>query len=346
MVEPSWEERIKTLATPGKIRLFTKPDDVSIPYLKFWYSDLSLTDWITNLNNIREETSTITQSLQPPDFLERVTEIFERNQRMRFLACVVLQRWKQRVWKKRTICNIDMIDMEEVSNRDAILITDTSQHQIFRFHRRDIYNNLIANICMSEQMMPYPRVPTNPWTNIPWTLAQTISVCSQISLDYATRGKCPPVLLAAFCASRYNLYTFKRDYASMLSHHAISDFFKDLTIENMDTVYDTIVQLLAYANLRFSPSAISRWLSQKPQTALHKEWLLLVHDYTIYINLHVQLRSSWKSSSDIRHDIRNLYHRTTIDIPSPTPTPTPTTDFLEGIDPHTALLLISATLFR
>jgi hypothetical protein len=261
------------------------------------------------------ETQPITLALSPPNFLQSVTAIFSDNQRARWLASVVLQRWKQRVWKRRTQCNVDLIDMVEFKDRDAILITDTKQRQIFRFHRRDLFSNLIANICMSEEMMPYPRIPTNPWSNVPWTLGQMMSVCTQLSLDYAQRGKCPPVLLAAFCEARFDLKRFKQDNASMLSQHAIYSYFKDLTAENMATVYDTLTQLLTSANLGYSSNAISRWLKQVPQTALHRDWLLLVRDYTVYINLHVQIRPNWRSVIDIRHDVRALYRRTTAELP-------------------------------
>ena len=367
-VSPQWEERIKTCPDLGKIRLLTRPDPLSIPLLKYWYADMSLTEWNTTLTSLKTDLDTkpITLAMSPHNILQTVTEIFETNQRARWLASIVLQRWKLRVWKKRTQCNVDLIDMAAIPDRDAILITDTKQRQMFRFHRRDLFSNLVANICMSEEMMPYPRAPTNPWSNVPLTLGQTMSVCAQLSLDYALRGKCPPVLLAAFCEARFDLKRFKQDNASMLSQHAIYSYFKDLTSENVDTVYDTLTQLLTSANLGYSSNAISRWLKQTPQTALHHEWLLLVRDYTVYINLHVQVRP-WHSSADIRRDVRNLYSRTTTELPgrvrvlgSPAGSQLNliassleelfniqmNATELQPMDNDTAFMLISATLFR
>lgn len=368
-VYPQWEERIKSCPAPGKIRLLTRPIDLSIPLLKYWYADMSLTEWVSTLKSLEADMDTkpITLALSPPNFLQIVTDIFMKNQRARWLSAVVLQRWKQRVWKKRTQCNVDLIDMAEIKDRDAVLITDTKQRQMFRFHRRDLFSNLIANICMSEEMMPYPRIPTNPWSNVPWTLGQTMSVCAQLCLDYALRGKCPPVLLAAFCEARFDLKRFKQDNASMLSQHAIYSYFKDLTSENMATVYDTLTQLLTSANLGYSSNAISRWLKQTPQTALHREWLLLIRDYTVYINLHVQVRPAWRSVIDIRHDVRTLYRRTTAELPSRGLRVLASTDSqinlitssleelfsvqmntggLQPMDNETAFMLIGATLFR
>jgi hypothetical protein len=370
-LQQPWAERILTRPDPGKIRLLTKPEEVPIPLLKYWYADMSLTEWTETLNALdRElETNQITRSMSPPGLLKTVSDIFEQNQRARWLAAIVLQRWKLRVWRKKTQCNVDLIDMAEIKDKDAIFLVDTTQRQIFRFHRRDVFSNLISNICMSEEMMPYPRIPTNPWSNVPLTMAQTISICAQLSMDYAKRGACPPVLLAAFCEARYNLKKFQQENASMLSQHAIFSYFKDLTEINQDTVYDTIMQLLTTANLGFSSAAIKRWLSSKPQTELHREWLLLVRDYTVYINLHVQIRPHWTGTVFINHDVRNLYRRTTPEFPERRIRVIPANnDFhllnahtgistalqhilninagLEPMDNEVALMLINATMFH
>ena len=309
-----WAERIKRLPEPGKIRLLESP---VAELEKYWYADMTLTQWIDVIDSLKAdmESNPIFRAMMDPHIVETVTTIFESNQRARWLASVVLRKWKTRVWAKRTQCNVDMIDMAPIRNSDAILLVDTTQRQTFRFHRRDIYHNLIANICMSEEMMPYPRVPTNPWTNVPLTLAQTISICSQLCMDYAKRGGCPPVMLAAFCEARFNMTRFKQDNASMLAQAAIYSFFKDLSPENQDTVYDTIAQLLTEARLRFTPPALARWLRKTPSTDLHKEWLLLVRDYTVYINIHVQVREHWMDLPSIYRDVRELYERTTIDMP-------------------------------
>ena len=313
-----WEERILTRPEFGKIRLLTKPAELSFDIKKYWYADLSLTEWVAIIEGLHTdmETNHLFRAVSDPDIVAIVTDVFLKNQRARWLAQWTLQRWKLRVWRKRTQCNVDMIDMAPIHDRDAILVTDTIQRQIFRFHRRDVYSSLIANICMSDEMMPYPRVPTNPWSNVPLTYAQTISVCAQLCMDYAKRGACPPVLLAAFCAARFNIHKFKDDNSSMLAQHAIYSYFKDLTAENLGTIYDTITQLLTVSSLRYSPAAISRWLKQIPQTTLHREWLLLVRDYTLYINLHVQVRPTWYSTAEIYTDVRALYRRTTADLPA------------------------------
>ena len=176
--------------------------------------------------------------------------------------------------------------------------------------RRDVIQNLLSNICMSDEMMPYPRSPTNPWTNSPLTLSQVISLCGQIVMDYAKRGSCPPVLFSAYFEARFSLKRFLKNNSAMLSQHAIFSYFKDLTVSNIETVYDTIAQLVTESGLNYSHMAVRRWLNVRPQTDLHREWLLLVRDYTVYMNLHVQIRPHWIDTISIRNDVRQLYEQT------------------------------------
>jgi hypothetical protein len=376
-IQKPWEERIKTTPTPGHIRLLSSGNGLEFVFQKYWYSDMTLTQWISGIAQLRQDVcdNPVARMIYPVGVADTLLTIFTDNQRKRWLARKVLQKWNHILWMKRTQCNIDMIDMQPIADKDALFMTDTHQKQIFRFHRRDVYNNLLANICMSDEMLPYPRIPTNPWTNSPLTLAQIISICSQLIADYAKRDRCPPVLFAAFCAARFNLQRFATENSSLLSQHAIVSYFKDLTSENMEAVYETITQLLSDAQLEHSPTAIRRWLRQTPQTPLHKEWLQMVNDYTLYMNLHVQVRQSWVNLAAIFRDVRGLYQRTTRSLPvsnrirviqnlptglvAPTPNvPAPTFSSLlnmsmslvegttETMDLDSALMLIQQSLFR
>jgi len=273
-----------------------------------WNEDLSLTEWTKRLTDARNP-HPISAALRAPDFVSRMEAIFYGNQRKRWLAFVVLRRWTQRVWSRRTQCNVDMIDMQPIADKDALFLTDTKHRTIFRFHRSDVFKNLLTNICMADEMLPAPRYPTNPWTNSVLTLAQTLGLCQQLVADYATRGLCPPVLFSAFWAARFCLKRFMQENSATLAQHAIRNYFKDLHEYNMPVVFDTISSLLSNAGLDYSPVAIRRWLLQTP-TPLHREWLDFVRDYTLYINLHIQVRPYWYNESFIDVDVARLYART------------------------------------
>lgn len=283
------------------IRLLAPSLEVYDISAHLWFRDYSLTEWVAMGN---------TDS--------RLQTLFYTNQRARFLAQAVIQRWKRRVWMKRPACGIDLIENNPVSDADAVLLTDTTNRIIFRFHYRDVYKSLLSNIGMCNDMLPTPRQPTNPWTNQPLTLGQTIGLCQQLAAEYGKRGWCPPPLFAAFWAARFCLRTFQELNAAALAQHAIVSYFKDIHDDNNEVICDTLFHLLTDARCRFSPAAITRWL-KGTRTPLHREWLELCCHYTMYQNLHVQIRSHWYTEEAIRADVRALYARTIG--PSPLPSP-------------------------
>ena len=292
-----WSERCSLSPAAGTIRLLVEPAE-NAPWAG---RDFSLSQWITLVSANTE-----------------AAPIFYKNQEIRWRAKAAMNRWRHTLWMRKTQCNVDMIDMAPIPAADAVFVTDVANRQVFRFHRRDVFNSLLSNICMSDDMMPYPRPPTNPWTNQVLTLTQTISICQQLVSHYGRQGRCPPVLFAAFCASRYDVQRFQNENSSLLAQHAIVSYFKDLTDENGPVVEETMINLLNEAGLDFSPTAIRRWLQARPMTPLHREWVTFVQDYTLFMNLHVQVRPNWRNRSSIRHDVAELYSRTTI--PAPTRT--------------------------
>jgi hypothetical protein len=321
---PSWEERTHTAPPSTTIRLLEPPTSLSPHIAHLWARDYTLAEWIDNM-----EKPDRLHTIRLPDgsggtidisssqtlvlgtvYRDSISALFYRNQRNRWLARRTINHWRQRIWLKKPQCGVDLIEMEPVHEADAIYITDTINRAVYKFHRRDIFNCLISNISMADEMLPNPRSPTNPWTNSPFTLAQTITVCQQLITDYARRGRCPPVLFAAFCAAGYCIPHFLSTNLSMLSQYAITAYFKDIHPHNIETVIDTILQLLSAASVNYSPVAMRRWIRQTHITPMHREWLALIRDYTLYINLHIQTRVAWYDDGVIFRDVRRLYSRT------------------------------------
>lgn len=313
---PPWAERIKEPVACGLIRLLDPPPTgETIEHL--WDRDRSLSEWNDYLNDVKRDTTTPSEdddtfntlSLYPVGFYERVRTLFETNQRQRWLARKVWTRLTQRIWRKRTQCNVDLIDMAPIPDRDALLLTDTTNRTIYRFHKRDIHNCMLSKISTSDEMLPNPRPPTNPWTNQPLRLGQLIAVSQYLISDYAAKGRCPPVLFAAFCAAGYDLKRFQNENSSFLSQYAITAYFKDLHDHNREAVIETALQLLSDAGVSHSPVAMRRFFRASPPTNEHREWLALCRDYTLYLNLHIQARPLWYDEDAIHRDVRRTYAR-------------------------------------
>jgi hypothetical protein len=308
-----WFARCQEPPEHGRIRMLTDPDTQPSHYLRtWWWRDRTLTEWI---DGIREATTDVSNNpmvriVFGPAYPQQITELFYANQRNRWMARKFIQRIRQRIWSRRPACNMDLIEMTPVIERDAIHITDTINRRVFRFHRRDLLNTVMSNLTMSDEFMPTPRHPTNPWTNEPFTRAQTMAVCNRLAADFVKRGHCPPPLLSAFWAAGFNIKRFQRENSAVLSQHAIQNYFRDINDDTFTTIFETMTTLLDDAGCDFSPLAVRRWLRETPITSAHREWLALCRDYTLFLNLHVQARASWFTTEGIYRDIRAAWSRT------------------------------------
>jgi hypothetical protein len=325
---------------PGTIRLLIeRPADLPAPLEFWWHHDRSLREWVTDIGRLHQTLTTVSgdtilaaipepyadPAQQPapltalsgdPVLVAASTDLFFTNQRARWLAFKAFNRWRTRVWHRRPQCNVDLIENTPVQPVDAIYLTDTRNRTIFCFHHRDLFSTFLAKITASTEMLPTPQPPTNPWTNEPLTLGQIITVCQAYLQHCVVRGRCPPTLFAAFCAARYDLRRFESENAAMLAQHAIAAYFKDLHEHNRETVIDTALELLRDATARYSAVAVRRWMRQTPVTPLHREWLALVRDYTMHLNLHIQPRRHWHSEEGIYTDVRRLLQRTPLTDPT------------------------------
>ena len=291
----SWESQSITCPLRGTIRLLNRPPDD----LQISYTDRSLTQWIEGIADLISSTA--------DDIKERghrIQDLFYENQRQRWLAFKVLRTLTQRCWSRKIKCDMELVTLGAIQKSDEIFLTDTTNRTIFRFHRRDVLQNLLSNLSQSANMIASPRPPTNPFTNSILTQAQCMSLCHQLLRSY-TRGVrwCPPTLFAAFWASKFDMKRFYNENSATLSQGAIFNYFKEICDENRDTMLDTISALLTTARRAYSLSAIRKWLSpETPTTALHKDWLNLVRDYYLYMNMHIQARPHWYSPGSISMD--------------------------------------------
>lgn len=310
----NWTQHCKNPTAPGRIRILADPTTAPNLFIRsWWFIDRTLTEWYNRIQEIRHaiETKHISAAFYPKSFADESEQLFYATQRQRWLVHKVVNRWRFRMWSRRPQCGVNLIDMEPVPDDQAVNLTDTQNRMVYRFHRKDLFDSLLSKLTLSDDMLPMPRPPANPWTNAHLTLAQTIGVCQMYIADCAARGRCPPPIFAAFVQSRYDTRRLYEFHSAMLSQHAIARFFADINDDNLDSIQETIIGLLNEASVDFTVHRLSHWLAERPLTPLHREWLALARDYTLYINLHIQARRYWYSQDEIQADVRVLFGRST-----------------------------------
>jgi len=337
-----WEERPHV--APGLIRILTPPPphDTGLLYTSWHWVDASLSQWHQRMDKTEEsiQNSALCRAMYPADYMDRVRALFATNQRRRMLFRCLLTRLRYRIWSRRPACNVDLISLEPIPPADAIEMMDMRARTLFRFHRNDVFKTLMSNLTLSDEMLPMPRTPRNPYTNAPLTRAQTMAICQRLVHQIAARGGCPPPLLAAFWAARFDIKRYHAENTAALSQHAIREYFTEINDDNIYTIYQTILALMSSAG--YYPTtrrSIDVWLRERPLTSQHTAWLELCRDYTLYLNLHVQARPHWYHEDAIRMDTRTLLRSTSFPRVAQPPI-----SFLLGAPPPIATVGVTTTL--
>lgn len=220
--------------------------------------------------------------------------------RQKMLFRMLLLHIRYRIWSRRPVCNIDLITLEPIADADAFELMDTHERCIYRFHRSNMYKSIITNLGTATTMIAEPRAPTNPYTNNPLTLAQTISVCKRL----AATVPCPHPFFAAFWAARFDIQRFHTENIAALSQHAITSYFDEFNVENVTTIHGTVKTLLTYTN--YLVPEPSEWMGPFP---FRDDWRKLCRDYFIFVNLHVLARPHWSSNASIFTEAWTLAER-------------------------------------
>lgn len=275
------------------------------------YPSQSLTKW-SNLLKLTENENEDENENEG----ETITAFFE-NQRARWLVAKVLSKWRWNMWKRSPKCNVDLILGEEIPEKFSFYLTDTVNKTVYKFHRNDVARHVVSKLSslMEGTAHPSPQKITNPWTNAPLTFAQEIAVCQRLLEN--GMGFCRSPILAAYCASRFDIKKLSTEYAGLLVQNALTSYYSNLTEFNREAICEELITLLKRAGVSIHQArAFDKWFTDTETStdpsviALRKEWLSVVRDFVVFKFLQIQIRTN------LYGDVRALLERTPIVVTS------------------------------
>lgn len=142
---------------------------------------------------------------------------------------------------------------------------------------RDITNRLLHHDGCFEDPLP----PRNPYTNLPLTTSQTISVWSQLMRSSASFP------FTAYRASRMNLTSFRYEHRIYLAIHALRKTFEDITF------YETKEKILDFIEIAFDRQGIDMNIN---------EYAFVLNHFPQSEQLH-----KWKHFCEKYHEIEIKY---------------------------------------
>ncbi len=178
-------------------------------------------------------------SLEKVEQIERA--IFKTN-RLRGILRRFLNRW--RISRFQKVNEEDLFTCE--IPKYPVQVVDWSSKSIWVFEAHSLMRDITNRLLHHDGLFEVPLAPRNPYTNLPLTASQTISVWSQL-MRYPVPGSLP---FTAYRASRMNLNNFRFEHRIYLAIHALRKTFEDITF------YETKEKMLDFIELAFERQGI------------------------------------------------------------------------------------------
>jgi hypothetical protein len=216
---------------------------------------------------------------------------------------------------RRNTDTTDVCTTLPVPEKARVTVYDLPNHKAYYFHYQTL-QTLISNSLLFQQYgIANPTFPKNPYTNLPWSRAQIISIMQQIGERAAYHSRLPPPLLLEFRNAEYSLRTFVRKNRVLLHTQAAVNFFQkkyDSDVQNIyeETIDDMYNEYYTERRPLFGRNSVVQILqSNTLMKEIKEKWDALVIAFWIYEN-HRILYGPYKSYDDLLDQVRKLHEIT------------------------------------
>jgi len=219
---------------------------------------------------------------------EMIKEFFYKNMRLRWLAWKFIARLRKRIMDKRRIGELDLYTTLPIPVSHQVLVYDIKTRSSYIFHTHTAYKLLLVPLKYSSYGIASPQEPKNPYTNIPWNIAQNMTILSQIITNMVQFHHMALPIFFKWRASRYTVDTFYIANNMILNIEAAKSLFKEMVDRDAVEIYmETIEDLYSLnSDLRkMNYNLLKRLLKRRsiPKELL-KRWDIHVTSFFIYSN--------------------------------------------------------------
>jgi hypothetical protein len=225
----------------GCIRFFTVPPESR----GGWHiqtivaQDRCLTEWINLINSWRN--SALPEQFDSPletenPFTTRraaatfLTELLARELRLRWIARKFVARIRECIYNRRVVGrDCDLYTTEPVPVHACVYVRDRETRTKYCFHVRTATHLITSSLSYSQYGIAAPKIPKNPYTNRPWSLAQLMSMTAQICAYTFYCGRhVPPVPILKFRRCSHDVGIYFQKYNNELLVAGARSYFKDV----------------------------------------------------------------------------------------------------------------------
>ena len=191
--------------------------------------------------------------------------------------------------KKLSPANTEDIVTMEIPKK-PILIVDWTLRQKYTFEAQTLMKDITCRLLTNDGLFQDAQLPRNPFTNLPFTQAQQISVWNSIS----SAGIAVSSVFTLFRKARYNLDVFELENTHYLKLNALK---KTMTDSSCYYYRERMIDFIAFAyeqeDVDCDKTVYTYCMRHHPNHSLLKEWALACYKYyeaeILYMNTPTQL---------------------------------------------------------
>ena len=238
-----------------------------------------------------------------PQDIKELYDAFYENIQARWAFRRLVIAFKLR--KCKLMNETDPITLEDFTQPIDIITFQTKS--IHRFEAKSIAKAWRRNLLNHDGVFPEPRMPTNPLTNLSFSLFQIHSVCKQLQ----AKGQMDWVL-DSFRSCGYDLERWQQKYGSTLKIESLESILKDTNS------YDRFDMLMDFAELQFEYHGVDfqkclfKWIFTSTQASEYADlWLRACRRF--YIEKYTTTEKEDIEDLEMRTSIINAY---LVEVPS------------------------------
>ena len=270
--------------------------------------DRTLREWCVLIHSMR---TAILQSEKQKQDAECLGKAFFDNQRLRWFVYRWIRNVRCKIMNKRIVGAEDMVTLRPIPAESLVRVYDIRARNTYQFHTNTIARMIFNNLMFSSYGIAAPQLPKNPYTNVPWTYGQILTIVTQIIRNYTYTHHAPSMTLLTYRLSNYSMPVFLKKYGVALKINAAQTLFAarddPVTIEIYN---ETIDDIYSGNNLPARSYYVMQLVKGRKLSAeLLKEWNALVLTFWLYTNYHLVVLPA-RSYADIDIIFRKLHAKT------------------------------------
>ena len=237
---------------------------------------------------------------------------FRAHQAVRLQMKRLLLAVRRRIMDRRLIGERDVGTLETVGVPYRVEVYDWSTKSKYRFHANTIHRHLLA--CLRHQSLgiALPKFPTNPYTNLAWTVRQLYVLVDQIQRCFWRGSRFMDPAVQMFSSSGFCLLRFRVNYPQ-LDAECARLFFTDPTSACWDGVYhETLHDIMVMLHVPLEKARLIRNLVVDRSLChrLLQRWDILVYQFWCHENLNQLVGRNMTSILDMVAEARKLFYET------------------------------------